>query len=98
MGNLMKLDEKSHNYKFMLIFSFLQLTLFFVVTRVFAGIEENINCVYYPCFDIFITNYLSLALPYFIAWILVMGLTMVVSYYGIISLPWFRKKVNSSQN
>lgn len=53
--------------------SFFQITLVFIVTRIFSFTGSNINCAFRPCVDI------SVSIPYIILWFLTYGSFIVVS-------------------
>lgn len=76
------------NYK-TLLFSFMELSIFFVATLLFVPLGEFINCVHQTCITIPI-NFL----PYPILWFIFTFSFVTISYLIITSLPIFRKRKN----
>ena len=84
---IVKIDRK----KLALKFAAVQLLVFLFLSRTFTPREENINCVYYTCFDLQPLNYLETILPYSFGWVALMFLSALVVYLILINIKWFRK-------
>jgi len=78
------------NYK-TLLFSLIEISLFFVLTLLIVPKTESINCVHQTCITIPL-NFL----PYPIIWFLFVFGFIIFGYFIITSLPFIRKRVKAS--
>lgn len=68
--------------------SLIQLTLFFILSRLFTQVEYNVNCVFVSCFPVFPSDFWH---P--LRWFLIFGSMIIITHLVITSIPIFKKKL-----
>ena len=82
---------KTPKFKGLWKISFVQLTLFFFLSRIFSSQEDNVNCAYRACFNSVPLDFLPDLFGYSISWFIFMFSLTGFSYWLIFKTNLFIK-------